>query len=65
MKEKLIAMMVRIFGNDWKTTLLGIVTGIGVILEQYLDKGETSMARIGLAISVFLLGKFSSDNKNG
>lgn len=65
MKEKLVSMMVSTFGADWKTTLIGIVTGIGVILEQYMDKGETSVARIGLAICVFLLGKFSSDIKNG
>lgn len=65
MKEKLVSIMVSIFGSDWKTTLMGIVTGIGVILEQYMDKGETSMSRIGLAICVFLLGKFSSDQKNG
>lgn len=65
MKEKLIKMMVHYLGVDWKTTLLGVVTGIAMIIEQYMDKGETSMARIGLAVSIFLLGKFSSDNKNG
>lgn len=53
----------KIFGNSWKTTILGIIAGAMIVIQDFLEKGETDKYKIGLGVAIFLLGRFASDNK--
>lgn len=57
-------MMKRIFGESWKTTLMGIGAGLSIILQDYVDKEVIDWKRILFAFFVFLIGYFSKDHKS-
>jgi hypothetical protein len=62
MKNWITKKMIYLFGVDWKTSLVGFISGISIIVQDYIDRGVTDIYRIVLAISVYLLGKFASDH---
>lgn len=55
-------MMKRIFGSSWKTSLIGLLSAISLIVQDYLERGVTDIYRIIMAIFVYLLGRFAADN---
>lgn len=55
--------MKQIFGDSWKTSVLGLFAGLSVIVQGYVDQGETNIYKIGMGIMVFLLGRFAADHK--
>ena len=54
--------MKEIFGLNWKTSLLGLLSGCGLILQDFMDRGVTDIYRILVAICVYLLGRFAADS---
>ena len=64
MKNWINKQLVRFFGASWKTSLLGFISGITIVIQDYIERGVTDIYRIILAISVYLLGKFAADHKN-
>ena len=54
--------MSKIFGVHWKTSLLGLMSGCGIILQDFMERGITDIYRILVAICVYLLGRFAADN---
>jgi len=62
MKNWINKQMIRFFGIDWKTSLLGFISGISILIQDFVERGITDIYRIILAISVYLLGKFASDH---
>ena len=54
--------MNKIFGIHWKTSLLGLLSGCGLILQDFMERGVTDIYRILVAICVYLLGRFAADN---
>ena len=54
--------MSKIFGVHWKTSLLGLMSGCGIILQDFMERGVTDIYRILVAICVYLLGRFAADN---
>lgn len=65
MKNWINTKMIKWFGLHWKTSLLGFISGISILIQDYVERGITDIYRIILAISVYLLGKFASDSKIG
>lgn len=55
-------MMKHIFGASWKTSLIGLLSAISLIVQDYLERGVTDICRIIMAIFVYLLGRFAADN---
>ena len=53
--------MVKMFGISWKTSLLGFISGMSIIIQDYIERGITDIYRIIMAISVYLLGRFAAD----
>ena len=64
MKNWINKQMVKLFGIHWKTTLLGFVSGITIVIQDYIERGITDIYRIILAISVYLLGLFAADKSD-
>ena len=62
MKHWINKQLVRFFGASWKTSLVGFISGITIVIQDYVERGVTDMYRIILAISVYLLGKFAADH---
>jgi hypothetical protein len=54
--------MSKLFGVHWKTSLLGLMSGCGLILQDFMERGVTDIYRILVAICVYLLGRFAADN---
>jgi hypothetical protein len=54
--------MIKLFGSNWKTSLLGLMSGCGLILQDFMERGVTDIYRILVAICVYLLGRFAADN---
>jgi len=54
--------MNKLFGSNWKTSLLGLLSGSAIILQDFMDRGVTDIYRILVAICVYLLGRFAADN---
>lgn len=54
--------MKRIFGSSWKTSLIGFLSAIALIVQDYFERGITDIYRIIMAILVYLLGRFAADN---
>lgn len=54
--------MNKLFGSNWKTSLLGLLSGCGLILQDFMDRGVTDIYRILVAIFVYLLGRFAADS---
>lgn len=52
-----------IFGDSWKTSFWGVIAGAMIIVQDFIEKGETNGYKIALGVAVFLLGRFASDNK--
>ena len=52
-----------IFGSSWKTSIFGVIAGAMIIVQDFIEKGETNGYKISLGVAVFLLGRFASDNK--
>lgn len=53
----------QMFGENWKTTFWGLMAGAMIIIQDYIEKGETNGYKISFAVAVFLIGKFASDSK--
>jgi hypothetical protein len=64
MKHWINKQLVKYFGASWKTSLLGFISGISIVVQDYVERGVTDIYRIILAISVYLLGKFAADHKS-
>lgn len=64
MKHWINKQLVKYFGASWKTSLLGFISGISIVIQDYVERGVTDIYRIFLAISVYLLGKFAADHKS-
>lgn len=62
MKNWINKQLIRFFGIDWKTSLVGFISGISIVIQDFVERGITDIYRIILAISVYLLGKFASDH---
>ena len=62
MKHWINKQLVKFFGIDWKTSLLGFISGMSILIQDYVERGVTDIYRILLAISVYLLGRFASDH---
>lgn len=62
MKNWINKQLVRFFGSSWKTSLLGFLSGITILIQDFVERGVTDMYRIILAIFVYLLGKFAADH---
>jgi len=62
MKHWVNKQLIRFFGISWKTSLLGFISGISILIQDYMDRGITDIYRIIIAISVYLLGRFAADN---
>ena len=56
--------MNNLLGTSWRTTLMGILAGLFIILQDYLDKEVIDWKRILFAFFVFLIGYFSKDHQN-
>ena len=54
--------MSKLFGVNWKTSLLGLMSGCGLILQDFMERGVTDIYRILVAICVYLLGRFAADS---
>jgi hypothetical protein len=54
--------MNKLLGTSWKTSLLGMLSGSVLIIQSFVDKGEVDISKIILAVLVYLLGRFASDN---
>ena len=54
--------MNKLLGSSWKTSLLGMLSGSVLIIQSFVDKGEVDISKIILAVLVYLLGRFASDN---
>ena len=64
MKHWINKQLIKYFGASWKTSLLGFISGISIIIQDYVERGVTDIYRIIIAISVYLLGKFAADHKS-
>lgn len=64
MKNWINKQLVKYFGASWKTSLLGFISGISIVIQDYVERGITDIYRIILAISVYLLGKYAADHKS-
>jgi hypothetical protein len=62
MKHWINKQLVKYFGASWKTSLLGFISGISIVIQDVVERGVTDIYRIILAISVYLLGLFAADN---
>jgi hypothetical protein len=62
MKHWINKQLVKYFGASWKTSLLGFISGISIVIQDVVERGVTDIYRIFLAISVYLLGLFAADN---
>jgi hypothetical protein len=54
--------MSKLFGVHWKTSLLGLLSGCSIILQDFMERGVTDIYRILVAICVYLLGRFAADS---
>jgi hypothetical protein len=61
MKNWINKQMVKMFGISWKTSLLGFISGMSIIIQDYIERGITDIYRIIMAVSVYLLGRFAAD----
>lgn len=52
-----------VFGDNWKTSFWGIVAGVMIVIQDFIEKGETHGGKIALGVAVFLMGRFASDSK--
>lgn len=57
-------MMKHIFGDSWKTSLMGLLAGLSVVLQDFVNKDYLDWKQVGFAVFVFLLGRFANDHKN-
>lgn len=62
MKHWLNKQLVKLFGVSWKTSLVGFMSGITILIQDYIERGVTDIYRILFAIFVYLLGKFAADH---
>jgi hypothetical protein len=64
MKHWINKQMVKLFGASWKTSLVGFISGITIVIQDFVERGITDIYRIILAISVYLLGLFAADKSD-
>jgi hypothetical protein len=50
--------------KNWKTTLIGLLSGAGAIAIDAIQHGQTNVKTIALAIGIGLLGYHYSDAKS-
>ena len=62
MKHWFNRQMVKLFGESWKTSLIGFISGISIVIQDYMERGITDIYRIIMAVSVYLLGRFAADH---
>lgn len=55
--------MKQLFGTDWKTSVLGLLAGSVLILQDFAQQGETNVYKIALGVLVYLIGRFAADQK--
>lgn len=53
----------QLFGENWKTTFFGLMAGVMIVIQDFLEKGESDAYKISLGVAVFLIGRFASDIK--
>jgi hypothetical protein len=54
-------MMEKIFGQDWKTTLAGLIFAGLTVAQQYIEQGVVSPWRIGIAVGIAVMGRLAGD----
>ena len=64
MKHWINKQLVKFFGASWKTSLVGFISGITIVIQDFVERGITDIYRIILAISVYLLGLFAADKSD-
>lgn len=57
--------MSKIWGESWKTTLVGAVLAGLMVLQEFLDKDEVSTSKILIAVTIAILGRLAADERNG
>ena len=57
-------MMKKIFGASWKTSLMGLLAGLSIVLQDFVNKDYLDWKQVSFAVFVFLLGRFANDHKN-
>ncbi len=50
--------------TNWKTTLIGALTGAGLIVLDLLKTGTTDLKTIAIAAGISILGAFAHDAGN-
>jgi hypothetical protein len=55
--------MKKIFGESWKTSVAGYALAILLVAQDMLEKGETSIWKIGVAVAIAILGRVAGDEK--
>lgn len=63
MKQNLVAKIV--LGKHQITSILGIIAGALVMLQQFFTSGETDWKKIALAIAIYVLGRVAADANGG
>lgn len=53
--------MKQIWGESWKTSLVGALLAGLMVLQEYLEKDEVSYTKIGIAVMIAILGRVAAD----
>jgi hypothetical protein len=53
-----------ILGDNPLTSIAGYLVAGLLVAQNYLDKGETSWLKIGIAVGIAILGRVSADSAN-
>lgn len=48
--------------KNWKTTLTGLLAGVGIVVLNLVQTGTTDLKTLGIAAGLFVLGAFSKDH---